>query len=198
MTQAPALRQLIAAERSSSIFKRLGIWLKGKECFSMDLILVPDEPNDIVHTSWSSIVEAQALYEVLTKASQEHFYQVVETPFVTGPIAEKYGPFADNKYCDVILDGQFDFEDIAEITEVNDLIAGMQYPDPANPTRMIDATINPEEFVAAIAHTRKRTSSSPSGQHYGHYRALLRSPGILEIIAYLANFCFTWGVTLKR
>jgi hypothetical protein len=194
MTKAAALRQLLSAERSASVFKRLGLWFKGKEHLSMDRILVPDDPNDLTNTTWQTVVEAQALYEVLTKASQEHFRQAAETPFVTGPIADRFGPFADNDYCDAILDGKFDFEDIAEITEVHDLIAGMRYPDTANPTPTIDGTINPEEFNAAIAHTRERTSSSPSGRHYGHYRTLLRSQSTLAIIASLANFCFQWGV----
>jgi hypothetical protein len=113
--------------------------------------------------TWTSIVEAQALYEVLTKACQEHFYQAAETPFVTGPIAENLGSFAHNEYCDAILAGEFDFEGIAEITEVHELIAGMRYPDPRNPTPKIDATIHLEEFSKAIAHTQERTSSSPSG-----------------------------------
>jgi hypothetical protein len=38
MTKAAALRQLLSAERSASIFKRLGIWFKGKEYMSMDRI----------------------------------------------------------------------------------------------------------------------------------------------------------------
>ena len=61
VTKAVALRQLIAAERSSSIFKRLGIWLKGKEYVTMDRILVPDDPENLTDTTWSSIIEAQAV-----------------------------------------------------------------------------------------------------------------------------------------
>jgi hypothetical protein len=98
----------------------------------------------------------------------------------------------------VILNGQFDFEGIAEITEAHDQIAGMQYPDPTRPTPPINATINLEEFEKAIAHTQENTSSSPSRRHYGHCRALLRSPNTLDIIAKLADLCFTWGVTLKQ
>ena len=49
-----------------------------------------------------------------------------------------------------------------------------------------------------MAHTRERTSSSPSGRHYGHYRSLLHDPALLGNIASLSNFCFQWGVTLKR
>jgi len=153
VTKAAALKQLIAAERSSSIFKRLGIWFKGKEYTSMDRMLVPDDPDDLINTTWSTVIEAQALFEVLTKDSQEHFHQAAETPFVSGPIAEKIGPFADNEYCDAVLEGNFDFEDIAEITEVKDLIHGMRYPDPINPTPLIDSTIDADGFISAIAHT---------------------------------------------
>jgi hypothetical protein len=193
--QAVAIRQLIAAERSSSIFKRLGKWLKGQEYVTMDrIVLVPDNPDNLIDTTWSLIIEAQALFEVLTKDSQEHFHQAAETPFVSGPIASKIGPFADNDYCDAVLKGTFEFEDLAERTEVQDLIKGMRYPDPARPTPSIDTSLTYKGFQSAIKNTRERTSSSPSGRHYGHYRALLRSPTMLGIIAALANFCFQWGV----
>jgi hypothetical protein len=69
-----------------SIFKHLGIWLKGKEFATMDRILVPDDPyenlNDYI--TWSSIIKAQALFEVLTKDSQEHYHQAAKTPFISG------------------------------------------------------------------------------------------------------------------
>jgi hypothetical protein len=60
--QADAICQLIIAaeERSSSIFKCLGIWLKGTEYVTMDRILVPDDPNNLDDTTWSSIIEARS------------------------------------------------------------------------------------------------------------------------------------------
>jgi hypothetical protein len=39
---------------------------------------------------------------------------------------------------------------------------------------MINSTIDKVGFIAAIAHTREWTSSSPLGRHYGHYHALLQ------------------------
>ena len=65
---------------------------------------------------------------------RRHFRQAADTPFITGPVAEKIGPFDDNKYCNAILHGTFDFTDLELELEVADLIRGMQYPDPANPT----------------------------------------------------------------
>jgi hypothetical protein len=193
-----ALRELIRAERQSTIFKRLGIWMKGTQQTSLDRILTPDNPNDLPNTTWTTIVESQAMFEVLTTAGQEHFAQAANTPFVTGPIASQFGPFANNEYCEAILNGTYDVTELEEIIEVKDIIQGMRYPDPTSPTPTIDTTITIENFSEAIAHTRERTSSSPSGRHYGHYRALLRDKNILGLIAAIANFCFQWGKTLKR
>ena len=134
ITKEAALRKLIAAERQSSIFKRLGFYLKGDEHVKMNRILVPDDPDDMENTSWSAVVEAQALFEVLTKASQDHFHQAANTPFVSGPIADMIGPFDENAYCEEILNGTFDLSKIEERIEVKDLVRGMRFPDPSNPT----------------------------------------------------------------
>jgi hypothetical protein len=117
----------------------------------------------------------------------EHYHQeAAETPFVSGPIASKIGQFADNDYCDTVLNGTFEFEDLlAERTEVQDLIKGMRYPDPTCPTASIDTTPTYEGFQSAIKNAGERTSPSPSGRHYGHYRALLRSPTMMLGISLL-------------
>jgi hypothetical protein len=87
---------------------------------------------------------------------------------------------------------------MAEDFEVSELIWGMRYPDPLNPTTQFESHISAEDFAAMVKHSCERTSSSPSGCHYGHYRALLRDPDTLGIIAEVADFCFTWGISLSR
>jgi hypothetical protein len=121
--------------------------MKDSNHVKLDRILTPNDPTDLLNTTWSAIIETQALFEVLTTAGQEHFGQAASTPFVTGPIASKFGPFADNEYCAAILNGTFDLTGIDEITEVHDIIHGMRYPDPSNPTPPIDITITTETSV---------------------------------------------------
>jgi hypothetical protein len=198
MTKLAAINQLLRAERQCNIFRRLRKWIKGAEHITLDRILVPDDPANTADTTWTSVVEAQALYEVLLADGQQHFNQAAPTPFVTGPIAAKFGPFDDNDYCDDILNGQFDFTHLAENLEVSDLICGMRYPNPLNPTTQINSSITPEDLAAMVKHSCERTSSSPSGRHYGHYRALLRAPNTLSVIATVADFCFAWGISLSR
>jgi hypothetical protein len=58
MTKAAAVRQLLLAERSSAIYKRLGFWFKGKEYTTLDQMLVPDDPSDLEHSTWTTIIKA--------------------------------------------------------------------------------------------------------------------------------------------
>jgi hypothetical protein len=167
--------------------------MKGKEHITLDRILIPDDPTDLSQTTWTSIVEAQALYEVLLTSGSTHFNQAANTPFATGPIADKLSPFADNDYCNAILHRTGDIEELADMTEVRDLIHGMKYPDPTHPTPTIDTTITTEAFTDMVQNHCERTSSSPSGRYFGHYRTLLRDPELLGNIAALAHFCFKWG-----
>jgi hypothetical protein len=123
MTKAAALHQLLQAEQQYAIFRHLGVWLlKGKEHVILDHILLPDEPDNLATTTWTSVIEALALYEVLLASSQKHFNQDADTPFATGLVADKLGPFADNDYCDAILQGTVDIEAQANLTKVQDLI----------------------------------------------------------------------------
>jgi hypothetical protein len=169
LMKAAAVTQLLRAERQCAIFRRLRTWLKGAKHITLDRILVPDDPNNPNDSDWTSIVETQALYEVLLTDGQKHFNQAAPTPFVTGPISAKFGPFDDNDFCDDILNGTFDFDTMAHDVEVSDLIRGMQYPDPLNPTTQFNPTISPDDFATMVQHSCERTSSSPSGRHYGHY-----------------------------
>jgi hypothetical protein len=83
----------------------------------LDRLLVPDDPNDNTFT-WSTIVEASELFSVLTMDGQQHFRQAADTPFVTGPLANKLGPFDDNEHSDSILQATFDTTNLTTIPEV--------------------------------------------------------------------------------
>ena len=80
LDQSTALRQLLRAECQTMTFRKLGIWIKGREHVSLDRILVPDNPSDINNTTWTAVLEAQALCELLTQEGQKHYGQASPTP----------------------------------------------------------------------------------------------------------------------
>jgi hypothetical protein len=53
---------------------------------------------DIENTTWTAVVERQAIFKALIKNGTEQFLQASDTPFVRGPFAELLGPFKFNEY----------------------------------------------------------------------------------------------------
>ena len=169
ITKVVVVQQILCDECQRITFRKLGTWLKGHEYAQLTCVLVPEDANNLTHTTWNPIVNAQELYKLLMSEGQLHYCQAAKTPLVKGPFATKIGPFENNEYCNAILHGDFNTTHLANISEVSDIVSGMRYPDPTNPTPEFDATITDNEFFKAVFHTHKSTFSSLSGQHYGHY-----------------------------
>ena len=155
LTKAQAIQQLLQAELQAVTFRKLCHWLKDNEYHQLTRILTPDNPQDLNTTTWTSITNADDLHDILTKEGQTHYGQATTSPLVSGPIGAKIGPFDDNTYGDDILNGTFDLSDINDMQEVKDIIYGMHYPDPNNPTPTFDTTIEHDQFYQAIYHTRE-------------------------------------------
>ena len=125
------------------------------EYAQLTCVLVPDDTANLAHTTWTPIVDAQELYQILMTKGQLHYQQAADTLLVKGPFTEKLGPFDDNEYCDAILHRNFNTANLANISEVSNIVSGMQYPDPHTPTPEFDATITEDEFFQAVYHTRE-------------------------------------------
>ena len=106
-------------------FWKLGTWLKGHEYAQWTWVLVPDDATNLAQTTWKPIVNAKELYQLLTSKGQLHYHQAAETPLVKGPFTARIGPFTDNEYCDAILHRDFDTTNLANISEVSDIVSGM-------------------------------------------------------------------------
>ena len=154
LTKAQAIQQTLQAEQQAVTFQKLRHWLKDNEYHQLTRILTPDNPQDLTTTTWTSAVtNADDLHDILTKEGQTHYQQATTSPLVSGPIGVKIGPFDDNTYGDKILNGTFDLSAINDMQEVKDIIYGMCYPDPNNPTPTFDTIIEHNQFHQAIYHT---------------------------------------------
>jgi hypothetical protein len=77
-TEVAALQQLLRAEKQAAIFRRLGLWFKDDEYTKLDRLMVPNDPQDMTAT-WSTIIEAAALFDVLTTDGRNHFRQAAHS-----------------------------------------------------------------------------------------------------------------------
>jgi hypothetical protein len=57
------------------------------------------------------------------------------------------------------------------------------------------ANITPEEFVSTYSVASEQTSSSPSGRHIGHYKAILKDPVLVRLHSQMMSIPFQVGFT---
>eukprot|EP00957_Ditylum_brightwellii_P032183 2439967-Ditylum_brightwellii.AAC.1 len=66
------------------------------------------------------------------------------------------------------------------------------------PPNFIKVDLSLTEYKDLIKSQCESTSSSPSGRHYGHYRAVLTSDGISLVHATMMTIPFLLGFTPSR
>ena len=145
-----ALKQLLCKECLTQIYQILGYHISGKYYDPLKWLLIPDNPTDPDNTTWTALLEAEAIWEALLHQGHAHFSQALDTPFATGPIADRVGPFKQNEFSDQILQGTFDINLLTNSVEVCDIIKSMQYQD----------TATPRKWTALSTSTNSRNSSS--------------------------------------
>jgi hypothetical protein len=91
---------------------------------------------NIENTTWTAIVERQAIFEALIKNGKEHFSQASHTPFVSGPVADFLGPFEFNKVSQQILWGEFDIDTITDNIQLCSIIKAIDRNYTAMPTHV--------------------------------------------------------------
>jgi hypothetical protein len=62
-----------------------------------------------------------------------------------------------------------------------------------HPRATDSATISPEEFVSTYKAASENTSSSPSGRHIGHYKAVLDDPILVQLHSRMISIPFQAG-----
>jgi hypothetical protein len=70
MTTANALNAILKWERGPGIFSLLCQWINRPQNGSLDELLTLDDPLDIENTTWTVIVEKQAILKALIKNGQ--------------------------------------------------------------------------------------------------------------------------------
>jgi hypothetical protein len=64
-TQANALKAILKREWQASIYPQLRHWINGASNGAINELWMPDDPLDLENTTWTALVECQAIFEAL-------------------------------------------------------------------------------------------------------------------------------------
>jgi hypothetical protein len=161
-----ALKRIIRSEESKSLFQRLKYILKPSTPHGLNHILLnkntelPDRP----------IFEEAAMERNIQEWNRIHFGQAYRSPFASPFLKNLLGPYGTNANSQLILDGCSPLSRTDVSSATFSIIKKLRRVACPN---SIDDTITATDLQSAYKTWRESTSTSPSGLHLGHEKAIL-------------------------
>jgi len=112
----------------------------------------------------------EAMEATLSAFLQQRFTRAHGSPFLKPPLAPVVGAFGTGTAAQDILNRTFICPpELDEHTQY--FIEALQFPSQAARHSTVSLLLRPEDFITHWKHAKEKTSSSPSGLHFGHYKA---------------------------
>ena len=147
--------------------------------------------NDI--DDWVRVTDKKLIEDMLLQWQVHHFMQSVGTPFTTDFWTEE---LANKEVSDLIIAGKYEPpEDLP--WEADAILKSMKRSPKIK--KEIDPLTTLDQFKSFYKNAKESTSSSPSGRHYGHYKALLQMDATyIECIHSILHICTVHDLILDR
>ncbi len=126
-------------------------------------------PNPKLATTWRTTEIPQDVLHYLRLRNRLHFGQAAGTPLTLPPFSTQLDGAASTSTADLILEGDYTNDELTDIQELMINHCARQ-----GPLDAIPAEITVKEFESRFRTWDECTSTSPSGIHLGHYKALIR------------------------
>jgi exonuclease III len=169
---AKRLRRLRKAEDVNQLFSKLRRMRNPGVRTGITRIEIPVEPHADPKTcvSWKQIEVPTEVLMHLQKRNRDHFGQAQGTPFTVPPLSDDLAFCGDGPASTSMLNGSYDVSQldanvallVQHLEQTSEMAAIETHP-----------TITTAEYVEKLKIWAESTSTSPSGLHLGHYKALI-------------------------
>ena len=118
------------------------------------------------------------------------------------PTCDKFAPFRDEHGTSTLvkdlLDGKLDIDRFEYSDEVKEVLRVFQRTPQEKQISIERRLMTGEEFQASFKAANEKTSSSPSGLHYGIWKAAAEVTDLAEMHAQMTSLPFLYGFTCER
>ena len=184
---------IIKREQDKTFWGRLRYAMGKKKGRSVSAVQV-EQWNGTVeeHTSQTTVENA-----IFSEIHRKRFFLAEDAPICRGELRERFGYLANTETARSVLNGSFVYPpDFDEPTKL--LCQACARIRAEIPTDAISSIIKHGEWGHKWARAKEDTSSSVSGQHFGHQKAGAHSEIIAHYHAVKASAIMTKGLSLER
>jgi hypothetical protein len=147
---------------------------------------------------WVTLTNSEEIAKRVCEINTQQYHQASETPFGSGPLATSIGRNGNTPAAKALLTGALPTNILSNLLpETIRILHTLARPQPTLPADH-QGFISEEEFIATYKATSEATSSSPSGRHVGHYKAILSDPSLVSLHASMMSIPFQAGFAPTR
>ena len=172
-THARLLRRLKRNERVKRVCEKIKVARTKGQHNGVTRLEIPCPPSADPKscTEWQTVDIPSEIVEHLQRRNRQHFGQAHGSPFTINPLATDLGFSGNTLQAEAILRGQYEIA--PSISDSVHLL--IQHLQMTHEIASMDTypTVSLEEFKGKLKAWRESTTTSPSGMHLGHYKALL-------------------------
>jgi hypothetical protein len=142
---------------------------------------------------WTTLTDSSQIAQHVCAANRRQYNQAASTPFATEPLKSYIGQDASSEGSVAILSGITPpIEILSSLQpETASLLRTLVQPTPT--PKNVSINITPEAYRSCYKAIPKRTSSSPSGQHVGYYKAAIHNDSITLLHCMMMSIPFQAG-----
>jgi hypothetical protein len=175
------LQRLHKRETSRRLYRKIGKILKPHQNTGLSRVDVPDynaesnttgTPNDpkLWQGPWKTITNPMELASIIKEINRKQYHQAHTTPFGSGLLAQQLGHRGNTAAALALLNGTLPSVAPSLLPETQRILQTLARNHPTIPDSSV---ITAQDFQDSYKLAKEATSSSPSGRHIGHYKAVV-------------------------
>ena len=212
--KAKIVRATIDGEVTRTKFRDIRRVVKPTTVSSLSKILVPrlsdgsnHAPDEIYHLLqetpaeellWETIVERDQIERHLLEYNRASFRAASESPLGRGVIHDAITFSSLSPSAIDLLNGETPQEWHHDDAVLREFLASFTVPERVHSKGEIPIEISEEELCRGFKSWREATTTSPSGRHLGHYKALIQDPTLLSFQLKFLNIAIQSGISIPR
>ena len=211
--RAKIVKNTIRSERSKTMYANIRQVVKPEQRGGLTKLLVPrdrrqpdlpgnfqeflgtTDPADII---WDTLLDKESIEYNLLRYNRSSFRAASVSPCGHGDIHEKLKFNSLSTEASELLSGTLPTAWIGHDALLREFLTSFAIPDSVKSTSPISTDVSEEDVKFGFKKWKETTSTSPSGRHLGHYKAIIQDPGLLTSMTQFLHVIIKRGITLTR
>ena len=207
------LQNTIDGESIRQVFGNLRRIVKPSETSSLSKLLVPhrtdldsaasssyritqDTPPDEI--LWETVVDQDSIDRHLLQYNRDSFRAASSSPCGHGVIHDALTFSSLSPESLLLLAGTIPTDWCVSDNHLREFLASFVIPEHIQSQAEIPTTISHDDIIHGFKGWKENTSTSPSGRHLGHYKALIQHPTLLQCFSQFMNTVVHCGIAIPR